>query len=87
MKAIIGATEAHNSFSALLDRASRGDETVVTKHGKPVARIVPYVEDSEVKQEDVLASISRTRAQIASRDFTLEDGESWKDVVRKGLRS
>ena len=84
--AIIGAFDAKNSFSELLDRALHGDETVVTKHGKPIARIVPYEEDSEMSQEEVLASISKTRAQIASRGTILEDGESWKDAARKGLR-
>ncbi len=87
MKATIGAFDAKNSFSELLDRALHGDETIVTKHGKPIAKIVPYVEDSEIKQEEVLASISKTRAQIAHRGTMLEDGESWKEVARKGLRS
>ena len=82
----IGAFDAKNSFSELLDRALHGDETVVTKHGKPIAKIVPYQEESEMKREEVLASISQTRSQIAIRGSILEDGESWKDVARHGLR-
>ena len=34
-------TEAKAKFSALLRRAEAGEEIVVTRRGKPVARIVP----------------------------------------------
>ena len=83
----IGAFDAKNSFSELLERASHGDETVVTKHGKPIAKIVPYVEENDTEYAEVLASISNTRSQIAQRGSILEDGESWKELSRKGLRS
>ena len=32
---------AKTQLSRLLDRATRGEEVVITRHGKPVARIVP----------------------------------------------
>jgi len=32
---------AKTQLSRLLDRATRGEEIVITRHGKPVARIVP----------------------------------------------
>jgi prevent-host-death family protein len=37
----IGAYEAKTHFSALLDRVERGEEITITKHGRPVARLVP----------------------------------------------
>ena len=37
----IGAFEAKNRLGALLDRVERGEEIVITRRGKPVARIVP----------------------------------------------
>lgn len=37
----IGAFEAKTKFSELLDRVEHGEEIVVTRHGKTVARIVP----------------------------------------------
>lgn len=36
----IAAFEAKAQFSNLLDRAAAGEEIVITKHGKPVAKIV-----------------------------------------------
>lgn len=33
---------AKNKLSALIDRVEAGEEQVVTRHGKPVAVVVPY---------------------------------------------
>lgn len=37
--------EVKNNLSRLLDEASGGESVVVTRHGKPIARIVPIVDD------------------------------------------
>ena len=37
----ITAFGAKTRFGELLDRVSRGEEVVITRHDKPVARIVP----------------------------------------------
>jgi prevent-host-death family protein len=37
----VTAAEAKAMLSALLDRAAAGQETVITRHGKPVARVAP----------------------------------------------
>ena len=39
----IGAFEAKNKLSALLDRVEQGEEITITRRGKPVARLVPAV--------------------------------------------
>ena len=36
----IDAFEARNTLGSLLDRAERGEEIVMTRNGKPVARLV-----------------------------------------------
>ena len=36
----VGAFEAKTHLSSLLDRVAEGEEVVITKHGKPVARLV-----------------------------------------------
>ena len=44
----IGAFDAKTRLSELLDRAARGESFVITKHGHPVAKLVPGgQEDSE----------------------------------------
>jgi prevent-host-death family protein len=37
----IGAFEAKNKFGHLLDEVEHGEEIVITRRGKPVARLVP----------------------------------------------
>lgn len=40
--------EAKNQLSALVDRAAKGEEIVIAKHGKPLAKLVPV---ATVKRE------------------------------------
>jgi len=37
--------EAKTHFSKLLERVKRGEEVVIAKAGKPVARVVPFTTD------------------------------------------
>jgi len=37
----IGAYEAKTHLPALLDRVARGERFTITKHGRPIARLVP----------------------------------------------
>ena len=46
-----GAEEARNRLPELLDEAEKGRSTVITKHGRPVAALVPItVYDSIARQ-------------------------------------
>ena len=38
----IGISEAKTRFSYLLDEVEHGMEFIITRYGKPVAKIVPY---------------------------------------------
>ena len=37
-----GLFEAKNKLSELVERAEAGEEVIITKHGRPTARLVPY---------------------------------------------
>ena len=54
----IGAFEAKNKLAALLDRVERGEEVLITRHGKAVARLVPAV-----------PSFNRDKARQAARNL------------------
>lgn len=41
MTATFGVFDARSRFSELIDRAERGEEIIVTRHGRVVARIAP----------------------------------------------
>ena len=63
----ITAFEAKTRFGELLDRVSRGEEVVITRHDKPVARIVPEgrVPLAEVRQ--AVQDLHALRREMARR--------------------
>ena len=59
----IGAFEAKNKLGALLDRVERGEEIIITRHGKPVARLVP-IAGRRVFSPEQKAARARARARM-----------------------
>jgi prevent-host-death family protein len=57
----IDAFEAKNSLSALLDRVELGEVIVITRQGKPIARLVPVTGEFDWSQAS--AAIERIRAR------------------------
>lgn len=50
-----GAEEARNQFSDLLAAAERGDSTIITKHGRAIAALVPADQhDQGVRQQSIV---------------------------------
>ena len=43
---IVNIHEAKTHFSRLVERAAAGEEVIIGKAGRPVARLVPYVEST-----------------------------------------
>lgn len=73
----IGAFEAKNTLGTLLDRVQSGEEIVITRHGQPAARLVPYT--GTIDREQASAAAERIRAR-ASR---LKAGRfHWKEIKR-----
>jgi prevent-host-death family protein len=56
--ATVTAFEAKTRFGELLDRVSKGEEVVITRHDKPVARLVP---EGARRQDDVRRSVEGLR--------------------------
>ena len=52
---MINVYEAKTQLSKLLDRAAGGEEIVLGKSGKPLARLVPYVEKRSPRRPGRLA--------------------------------
>ena len=55
----IGAFEAKNKLAALLDRVERGEEVLITRHGKAVARLVPAT--GRINRSQAQAAVDRIR--------------------------
>ena len=75
----VGASEAKNRLGALLDSVERGEEIVITRRGKPVARLVP----AEVGFDRTKARRAVAGLLEASRGVTL-GGLKIKDLINEG---
>jgi prevent-host-death family protein len=59
----IGAFEAKTHLSRLLDRVERGETVTITRHGKPVARLIPVAGSSREERRRVIAELKQLRAR------------------------
>ena len=50
----IGAYEAKTHLPALLERVARGERFTITKHGRPVARLVPVERTSPDRRREAI---------------------------------
>ncbi len=80
----VGAFEAKNKLGSLLDRVEKGEEVRITRHGKPLARLVP-----DVPQRDVAAAraalerISANAIAAKAGPFDWEEWKAYRDEGRK----
>jgi prevent-host-death family protein len=75
----IGAFEAKNRLGTLLDRVEHGEEIVITRRGKPVAKLVPIGPGFDrAKARRAVAGLLQ-----ASRGVTLGDLKI-KDLISEG---
>ncbi|HEX9905306.1 MAG TPA: type II toxin-antitoxin system prevent-host-death family antitoxin [Propylenella sp.] len=75
----IGAFEAKNTLGTLLDLVEKGEEVVITRRGKRVARLVP---DTSAKNREE-ARRAAERILERSKGVTL-GGLKIKDLINEG---
>jgi prevent-host-death family protein len=88
----IGAFEAKNTLGGLLDRVERGEEIVITRHGKPIARLVPNA--GRIDHSQVRAAFERIRQRArqlhksvannkdTDKNFDWDTLKKWRDEGR-----
>lgn len=59
----ISLREANQHLSRYIRDVEQGQELVITRRGKPVARLVPVATERELSQEQ-LAALERTRQRM-----------------------
>ena len=74
----VGAFEAKTHLSALLDRVAAGEEVLITKHGKPVARLVGAQTVDRARVNNAFEKLK------ALRKGTTLGGLSWKELRDQG---
>ena len=79
----IGAFEAKNTLGSLLDRVERGEEIVITRHGKPVARLIGSASGIDRARAKAAAERIRARAErLSSGRFDWADLKTDRDEGR-----
>ncbi len=79
----VSAFEAKTHFGELLDRVSKGEEVVITRHDRPVARLVP---EGAQRLDDVRRAVAglrelqqrirrRSKAKLSDREVRSAIGE------------
>jgi prevent-host-death family protein len=78
---VVGAYEAKTHLSKLLEKVEAGEEITITKHGAPIARLVPV--KKEASPQERLAPIERIQKLALGLSL---DGLKVKDLIREGQR-
>jgi prevent-host-death family protein len=77
MSVTVGAFEAKTHLSSLLDRVEMGEEITITKHGRPVARLVPTEAHAGVRDwTEFWHSVDEHRVALAPGSSIKEDIEA-----------
>lgn len=63
----VTAFDAKTRFGQLLERVAKGEEIVITKHDKPVARLVPEGRPSLASVREAVAGLRELRTRISAR--------------------
>ena len=72
---------AKAQFAELLDEVERGETVIITRHGKPVARLVP---DEEARKQRFDRAVERMNARRKqNKPATIEEIIAWKSEGRR----
>jgi prevent-host-death family protein len=77
----VGLFQAKNGLSALVERASQGEEIVITRRGKEVAMLVPASRRSRRTTREVIEHIRQTRVGAH-----LPKGYTLRRLIEEGRR-
>jgi len=70
----IGAFEAKNKFGTLLDWVESGEEVLITRHGKAVARMISAAPGFDrAKARQAAANIAARRIGVTLGDLIIKD--------------
>jgi prevent-host-death family protein len=82
--ATVGAFEAKTKLSELLDMVERGEEVTITRHGEPVAKLVPVrAVDEQARLRALIDGIKETRAASGLSRTTVDEILEWRKEGRR----
>jgi prevent-host-death family protein len=79
-RSTVGAYEAKTHLPQLLEEVEAGQTITITKHGRPVARLVPPVRNDRPEPEEVVAWLRQARQGVRL------EGLSLRELIEEGRR-
>ena len=83
----VGAFEAKTKLAELLDKVEAGETVTITRHGKPVAKLVPVaaeLDDAErARRRALVEEIMRWRV---GKDKGAKPGSTIPELIKAGRR-
>ncbi|MBK6443635.1 MAG: type II toxin-antitoxin system prevent-host-death family antitoxin [Actinomycetales bacterium] len=74
----VGAYEAKTHLPALLAQVERGETVTITRHGRPIARLIPI--DIHRPAEQIFVELDRLRQGVTT------GGMSIREMIEEGRR-
>jgi prevent-host-death family protein len=85
-----GAYAAKTHLPKLLERVEKGERFVITRHGKPVAELIPVAARDAAAIAWAIAEVRAVRNRLARRGVRLRDvlgkRKSVRDLAQEGHR-
>jgi len=78
----IGAFEAKTHFSKILEQVERGDDFIITKRGKPVAKIAPVEQEKKMTYREAIEALREMRKLYRGKPGE----DNIKDLINDGRK-
>lgn len=80
----VGSFEAKTKLAELLDKVEAGETITITRHGSPVAQLVPVrAADERERQRALIEKIKRWRV---GKDRGAKPGSTISELIKAGRR-
>ena len=82
MRQEIGAFEAKTHFSQIIQEVESGSDFIITRRGKPVAKIIPFQPETEMTRKEVLDQFRELRKLYRGKP----GDDNIRELIEEGRR-
>lgn len=86
----IGAYEAKTHLPKLLERIQKGERFIITRHGRPIAELVPVARPDSESVQQTIKGIRSFRESLRQRGVHLQSllkkGQTLRELAHLGHR-
>lgn len=86
----VSAYDAKTHLSKLLERTAHGERFVITRHGRPIAQLIPFEGGDVASVHQAVETVASIRARLGRKGVTLAgilgESETTRDLAHLGHR-